>query len=241
MSLVNNLPSVYEIAENNPPKGWEQIFKELAPELKIISDRITQYEAKGAITFPRREDIFNAFRLTDPKTIKVLICGMDPYHSVEKNGTPTAMGLAFSVNPTAKIPPSLRNIFKELQNEYSNYITPKNGDLSNWASQGVFLLNMSLTVEKGTAGSHGNIWTPFITKIIDYIIKINPHIIFVLWGNPAKVMLKYLPKDSIILSSSHPSPLSATKTTTPFLGSNVFTNINLELKKLGAEEINWQT
>jgi uracil-DNA glycosylase len=232
--------SIYDLAQKYPPRGWEEIFRELAPELKTVSDQIAEYESKGAVTYPRRMDIFKAFELTSPKTIKIVILGQDSYHSTESNGEPTAMGLAFSVRPGVKIPPSLANIYKELKREYPDYQIPKHGDLSYWVTQGVFLLNASLTVEAGKAGSHGTIWTPFIKKILCKIAEINQHIIYVFWGNPAQKMIKCIAKDSAILTSSHPSPLSVNKTTTPFAGNNHFMLINQRLRELGQKEIDWQ-
>ena len=245
-NLTNNLTNLSinkdstEIIEsiNNPPKGWEEVFKESQKELKIIRDKVSQYE-KENVVYPKREDVFNAFRLTPLKDIKILILGSVPYAN-ESKSQHTAMGLAFSVHKGVKIPPSLVNIYKELSREYTDFKTPSSGDLTPWAQQGVFLLNMSLTVNAGSSGSHGNLWMLFIKKVINAIVKSNPNVIFVLWGKPAGTIIKYIPKDVNVLTSSHPSPLSATKTATPFIGNGHFTIINDMLIKMGKTPINWQ-
>lgn len=178
-----------------------------------------------------QNDIFKIFSLCNLQDIKVIILGQDPYHSSKFQ----ANGIAFSVNENVTIPPSLRNIFKEAN------IKPSHGDLSDWAKQGVFLLNASLTVTQKTPNSHESIWRKFITHIIDVINEKCNNIIFVSWGNFA--LNRYsnlnLTKHKL-LCSSHPSPLSCYKTDKPFKGSNIFNEINEILKTQNKEKIKWE-
>lgn len=179
-------------------------------------------------------DIFKVFNLCDLTSIKVVILGQDPYYS-NKN---QANGIAFSVNREIKYPPSLSNILKELGNEYGNL---QNYDsLHNWVKQGVFLLNATLTVECGKPNSHQKIWNQFISHIIDVINDNCDGVIFVAWGKSA--LKKYANIDTNkhrILETSHPSPLSCYKTDKPFIGSNVFININRILESSNKVPIKW--
>ncbi len=182
--------------------------------------------------FPPKDYIFNALKLTSFKDTRVVIVGQDPYHGVGE-----AMGLSFSVNKGIKIPPSLQNIYKELQSDLG--IPPKeDGDLTNWAKNGVLLLNAVLTVEKDKPASHRNLgWEP----LTDYIIKVlnmkEESVVFILWGNFAKEKAKYItnPKHYII-TSPHPSPLSAYS---GFFGSKPFSKTNDFLIKNNQKPINW--
>lgn len=185
-------------------------------------------------------DIFKIFNLCNLNNIKVVILGQDPYFSNKFQ----ANGIAFSVNDNVKIPPSLRNIYKEIKssnilyNDNSSY--QSTGDLSNWVKQGVFLLNASLTVKQKNPNSHEKIWKDFITHIIELIDHYCENIIFVAWGSSALNRYKNINLNKhIILSSSHPSPLSCYKTNTPFITSNVFNNINNILKSQNKTEIIW--
>lgn len=179
----------------------------------------------------KQEDIFKIFRLCSLENIKVVILGQDPYHSSKFQ----ANGMAFSVNKKVAIPPSLRNIFKEIG------ITPSHGDLTNWVEQGVFLLNASLTVKEKTPNSHEFIWGKFITHIIDIINEHSVGVIFVAWGNFAANRYTNLNLNKhTLLTSSHPSPLSCYKTDKPFMGSDIFNKINEELLESGQETINWE-
>ena len=181
--------------------------------------------------YPSEKDLFNAFKLTNFKDIKVVILGQDPYH-----GENEAMGLAFSVKNGIKIPPSLRNIFKELKDDLG--IDRKNTDLSDWAKQGVFLLNTVLTVEKDKANSHKNIgWQNFTDFIIQEINEKLDNVVFILWGRQArdkKVLITN--KTHYIIESAHPSPLSAYN---GFFGSKPFSKTNDYLKKHGKSIINF--
>ena len=183
--------------------------------------------------YPERKNIYAALEKTPYENIKVVILGQDPYH-----GEGEAHGLSFSVCPGIKIPPSLKNIYKELNSELGCYI-PNNGYLDKWAKQGVLLLNAVLTVEKDTPASHkGKGWEIFTDKIIEEINKKDEPVVFMLWGNFAKSKESLLnnPKH-LVLSSAHPSPFSARH---GFFGNNHFKIANEFLEKNGIKPIDWQ-
>ena len=180
--------------------------------------------------FPPKPNILRALSLTDYDDVKVVILGQDPYHGVGE-----ANGLSFSVNKGVRIPPSLRNIYKELYDDLG--ITPPNhGDLTSWAKEGVLLLNSVLTVEKDKANSHSNIgWQQFTDDVIRLIDNNKRDVVFILWGNYARSK-KALIKNNFIIESAHPSPFSAYN---GFFGSKPFSKCNNYLKSKGLEEIKW--
>lgn len=190
-----------------------------------------EYQTKTI--FPDRKNIFQAMSRTPYDKVKVVILGQDPYH-----GQGEAHGLSFSVCPGITIPPSLKNIYKELNAELGCYI-PNNGYLMKWAEQGVLLLNSVLTVQKDMPASHrGKGWEIFTDKIIEEIDKKEEPVVFMLWGNFAKskeALLKN-PKH-LVLKSAHPSPFSANH---GFFGNNHFIKTNEYLKENGIEPIDWQ-
>ena len=209
-------------------------------ELKKIFDsrffytitKAIKKEYKSNEVYPKGSDIFNAFNLCPFDKLKVVIIGQDPYH-----GYGQANGLCFSVNSNIKIPPSLKNIYKELKFNYSDF-TFNDGDLSNWANQGVLLLNSILTVRKGQPGSHKQIgWEIFTDSVIKTISKRKKKIVFILWGAFAKSKSKLIDKNKhLILESSHPSPFSAYS---GFFHQNHFIKTNDYLSKNGYKKIDW--
>lgn len=197
---------------------------------KFYQGILKLYEEKTI--FPDKDNIFNALKLTDFNNVKVVIMGQDPYHGIGE-----AHGLSFSVQKGIKIPPSLQNIYKELDSDLG--IKPKeHGDLSGWAKEGVLLLNSVLTVEKDKAASHKGMGWELLT---DYIIKVlnkrDDPIVFILWGNFAREKKKYITnKNHLIIESPHPSPFSAY---TGFFGSKPFSKANEFLKQNKKEPIDW--
>lgn len=183
--------------------------------------------------FPPADDIFNAFHLTPLSQVKVLILGQDPYHNVGQ-----AHGLCFSVKPEVDIPPSLVNIYKELQDDLGCYI-PNNGYLVKWANQGVLLLNTVLTVRAHQANSHrGRGWEEFTDAAIQALNRQNRPIVFILWGRPAQTKKRMLNNPNhLILEAPHPSPLSAYN---GFFGSKPFSRTNRFLQEHGEAPIDWQ-
>lgn len=210
------------------PKNWLQhISSECIDEVSYKLQR-EQLKTPQSEFYPyNEEDIFKIFHLCSLENIKIVILGQDPYYSSKYQ----ANGIAFSVNKDIIIPPSLKNIFKEVE------MSPSHGDLTNWVKQGVFLLNASLTVKEGSPNSHKIIWNRFITHIINIINEKCKNIIFVAWGNSALAQYSKidLTKHSL-LTSSHPSPLSCYKTSKPFMGSKVFEKIN----QINNVQINWK-
>lgn len=191
-------------------------------------------EYSKTVVYPPSEDIFNALHLTPLKDVKVLILGQDPYH-----GENQAHGLSFSVLPSQKdIPPSLQNIYKELNSDLGCYI-PNNGYLEKWAKQGVLLLNTVLTVRAHQANSHqGKGWEQFTDAIIQAVNAQDRPVVYMLWGNPAQRKIPMLtnPKH-LILKAPHPSPLSAYR---GFFGCRHFSQANAFLEQHGIEPIDWQ-
>ena len=183
--------------------------------------------------FPPADDIFNAFALTPLHEVKVVILGQDPYH-----GEGQAHGLCFSVKPDVEIPPSLVNIYKDLQDDCGCEI-PNNGYLTKWAKQGVLLLNTVLTVRAHQANSHRGIgWEEFTDAAIRVLNEQDRPMVFILWGRPAQMKKSMLTNPNhLIIESPHPSPLSAYR---GFFGSRPFSRTNKYLKEHGLKEIDWQ-
>ncbi len=212
--------------------SWDLLLtEELEKEYfkKLVS--FINNENKSKIIYPNKNDLFKALRYTDYKCVKVVILGQDPYH-----GEGEANGLCFSVNSNVKIPPSLKNIFKELKEDIN--VERTNPDLSDWAKQGVLLLNSVLTVEKDKPLSHRNIgWELFTDSIISKLNERDSPIVFVLWGNYARTKKTLITNEKhSIIESVHPSPFSYDK---GFKGSKPFSKINNLLKNNNIKEIRW--
>ena len=217
--IGNDWDNVLSVVENS--EGFKKF-------LNIVNN---EYEKK--IIYPPKDYVFNALKLTPYSNVKVVIVGQDPYH-----GENEAHGLSFSVQKGIKIPPSLQNIYRELQDDLN--ISPKeDGDLTKWAKEGVLLLNAVLTVEKDKAASHRNLgWERFTDYIIKVINAKDTPVVFILWGNFAKEKKKYItnPKH-LVITSSHPSPFSAYS---GFFGSKPFSKTNEFLKANNIKPIDWQ-
>ena len=196
-------------------------------------DQFLNQEYRQYHVYPAVENIYNALHYTAYNEVKVVILGQDPYH-----GPNQAHGLSFSVQPDVKIPPSLKNIYKELHEDLGCSI-PNHGYLVEWAKQGVLLLNTVLTVREGEANSHrGKGWEIFTDRIIHLLNEREKPIVFILWGKPAQSKIPYIDQNRhAILTSVHPSPLSAKR---GFFGSKPFSKTNEYLKKWGLKEIDWQ-
>lgn len=202
------------------------------PYYKKLYDFIRE-EYATQIIFPPAEDIFNAFHLTPLSQVKVVIIGQDPYHNYGQ-----AHGLCFSVRPDIEIPPSLVNIYKELQEDLGCGI-PNNGYLEKWAKQGVLLLNTVLTVRAHQANSHQNHgWENFTDAVIQIVDQQSEPVVFMLWGKPAQAKKQLLHNPNhLILEAPHPSPLSAYR---GFFGCKHFSKANQFLQEHGREPIDWQ-
>lgn len=202
------------------------------PYYKKLHETVLQ-EYQTRQIFPEADDLFNAFHLTPLKEVKVVILGQDPYHNIGQ-----AHGLCFSVKPGVEIPPSLVNIYRELQDDLGCFI-PNNGYLVKWAKQGVLMLNTVLTVRAHQANSHRGIgWEEFTDAAIRILNEQDRPIVFILWGRPAQLKKSMLhnPKH-LILEAPHPSPLSSYR---GFFGSKPFSKTNTFLQNHGLEPIDWQ-
>ncbi len=208
---------------------WAQF---IAPDPALMA-RVEQAYAQTTV-FPPREDLFTAFRLTPPARVRVVLLGQDPYHEPGQ-----AHGLAFSVRDGVKLPPSLRNIYQELEADLG--VAPRaSGDLTHWAEQGVLLLNAVLTVEQGKAGSHASFgWQAFTDAAVAAVRDFPQPVAFVLWGAQAQKKARIAedsPHPRLVLQSAHPSPLSAYR---GFFGSRPFSKINAFLAGHGEQPIAW--
>lgn len=214
--------------------SWKEILKdEFEKEYFIQLTKFVKSEYKTKQIFPPGQFIFNAFNLCPFNKTKVVIIGQDPYH-----GPNQAHGLCFSVQKGVTFPPSLRNIFKEIQNDLG-YSIPESGNLSSWAKQGVLLLNATLTVQAHNAGSHQKKgWETFTDETIRLLAEKKENLVFLLWGAYAQKKAVMIDTNKhLLLKSVHPSPLSASR---GFFGNHQFSKTNAFLKEKGLEEINWK-
>ncbi len=219
----------FELSEN-----WKKVLKNEFDQTYFTAlMQFVQKAYQEKLCFPLQQQIFRAYQLTDIADVKVVILGQDPYHGVGQ-----ANGLAFSVQPGVAFPPSLKNIFLELKNDVENEI-PFSGDLTHWAKQGVFLLNSCLTVTSSQAGSHSNKgWEKFTDATISAISDQNSGVAFLLWGGYAKKKAKLIDSSKhLILTSGHPSPLSANRGY--WFGCKHFSKTNAYLQEQGKEVIEW--
>ena len=214
--------------------SWkEKLLEEFNKDyMRSLSEFLRSEKLKNKIIFPPGNKIFNAFNLTKFEDVKVVILGQDPYH-----GHNQAHGLSFSVEEGIRPPPSLKNIFKELESDMG-IKQPEHGNLERWCSEGVLLLNSILTVEKSKPASHSNMgWEQFTDKILSILNDLKRNIVFILWGKKAQEKGHFLDKNRhLILKSAHPSPYSANN---GFLGSKPFSKTNHYLNSNNIKEIDW--
>lgn len=214
--------------------SWDEALAEEfeKPYFKELLEKVDEEYSKHTV-YPPRGKIFSALTHCDLKDVKVVILGQDPYHEEGQ-----AHGMSFSVLPNVDIPPSLKNIYKELQDEYG-YPPPNHGCLVSWSNQGVLLLNATLTVRAHQANSHAGFgWQKFTDKIIEEVNKQDQPVVFLLWGRNAINKRPLIDeRKHLVLTSAHPSPLSAYQ---GFFGNNHFKKANEFLKAKGRGEINWE-
>ncbi|MGY8527692.1 uracil-DNA glycosylase [Paracidovorax citrulli] len=227
------------------PKAWRELLAPCldAPGWQQLADFVDGEHAAGKPVFPL--DVFHALHLTAPDAVKVVILGQDPYHGVglvDGAEIAQAHGLAFSVPEGVRVPPSLRNIFKQIEAEYGAGVcgggrAGVSGNLENWARQGVLLLNTVLTVEQGRAASHARRgWEAVTDCLISALAASRPHLVFLLWGSHAQAKKALLQGQHCVLEAPHPSPLSAHR---GFLGCGHFRRANDWLTEHGREPIDW--
>lgn len=214
--------------------GWDECLEDEFQKdyFQQLLNRVDEEYHRYRV-FPPKEKVFSAFKVCDIKDVKVVILGQDPYHEVGQ-----AHGMCFSVLPNTEIPPSLKNIYKEIQTEYG-YDIPNHGCLISWARQGVLLLNTTLTVREHIANSHSTYgWQRFTDRVIEEVSKRCDHVVFMLWGRNAISKEKLIDKEKhLVLCSAHPSPLSAYN---GFFGNNHFIKANEYLKSVNKSEICWK-
>lgn len=213
---------------------WDIILSDClkSDTFKQLMEKVEE-EYKTKEVYPLREDLFSAYKMTPYNKVKVVIIGQDPYH-----GEGEAHGLSFSVRPGVQIPPSLRNIYKELESDVGCY-EPLFGDLSDWANEGVLMLNNTLTVIKDTPNSHSKLgWSYFTDETIRKLNDKDTPVVFILWGAFAQTKKELITNPNhLIIESPHPSPFSARK---GFFGSKPFSRTNEFLISHGIEPIDWQ-
>jgi uracil-DNA glycosylase len=214
------------------PAGWRDAVRpHLDPELLVTLSAFVADEYRTATVYPPLPDLFTAFRLCDPAGVRVLILGQDPYHKAGQ-----AHGLSFSVRQGVPVPPSLRNVFKEMSDDLG-VPAPTHGDLSGWAAQGVLLLNSVLTVRAGQPGSHAKRgWEEFTDAVIRALDTKQDRMVFVLWGGYArKKSVLVTGGQHVVLEAGHPSPMNPRG----FLGSRPFSAVNKALADAGRPEVIW--
>lgn len=216
--------------------GWLAVLHQEFEKdyMKNLKSFLQQEKEKGAVIYPKGADIFNALNTTPFNAVKVVILGQDPYH-----GAGQAHGLSFSVQRGVAIPPSLKNIYKELETDIDGFFTPNHGHLTHWAAQGVLLLNATLTVRAGEAGSHQNQgWEIFTDEIIKALSAKKEKVVFLLWGKYAQQKATLIDQNKhYILMAAHPSPFSAYN---GFFGCKHFSTANKLLDENHLKPIDWK-
>ena len=214
---------------------WAQAIgcEKTKPYFRQILQHINEERNLGHEIYPNNEDIFNAFRYTEFDAVKVVILGQDPYHDIGQ-----AHGLAFSVKHGVAIPPSLRNIYKELSQDLSDFVIPNHGCLTHWADEGVLLLNNVLSVRAHSPNSHRDIgWETFTDYVVNVLNSQRENLVFLLWGASAQKKGAHIDeKRHLVLKAPHPSPLSANR---GFFGCRHFSKTNQYLIEHGVEPIDW--
>ena len=211
---------------------WMQLYNEksaVVDPIELVENIYEGYYGNKKPIYPEKEKVFSALDLVAPEGVKVVIVGQDPYHTPGQ-----AQGLAFSLPDTAKTQPSMRNILKELYDDIG--IERTSQDLTNWTTQGVLLLNRSLTVEEGEPNSMADLWTPVTNRLIEVISELQQPIIFVLWGKSAQQLIPMIDGRKKIITSPHPSPFSASR---GFFRSKPFSRVNEYLDENNQQMIDW--
>lgn len=211
---------------------WMQLYNEksaVVDPIELVENIYEGHYGNKKPIYPEKEKVFSALDLVAPEGVKVVIVGQDPYHTPGQ-----AQGLAFSLPDTAKTQPSMRNILKESYDDIGTERTSQ--DLTNWTTQGVLLLNRSLTVEEGEPNSMADLWTPVTNRLIEVISELPQPIIFVLWGKSAQQLIPMIDGRKKIITSPHPSPFSASR---GFFGSKPFSRVNEYLDENNQQMIDW--
>ena len=238
MVLLPLLSQIFEsLADGIADSGWKEALSEWTSSANFaaLADFIESERSSGIEVYPPQNEVFSALNLCPLDKVKVVIVGQDPYHQPNQGH-----GLAFSVKPGVRPPPSLQNIFREAMDDVG-IEQPKYGYLISWAEQGVLLLNNVLTVRRGQANSHARRgWEQFTDEIIRALNEEKEGLVFLLWGGPAQKKAASVDTTKhTIIKTSHPSPLGASKTNSPFLGSKCFSRANKALIEHDKDPIDW--
>ncbi|NHI01417.1 MULTISPECIES: uracil-DNA glycosylase [Oceanimonas] len=217
-------------------KTWSEVIgpEKQQPYFRQAMQAVAAAREAGKVVYPPESEVFNALKLTELSQVKVVMLGQDPYH-----GPGQAHGLCFSVRPGVRVPPSLRNMYKELESDIPGFITPRHGFLESWARQGILMLNTVLTVEGGKAHSHAKLgWETFTDRVIQAVNDHCDGVVFLLWGSHAQKKGRHIDgQRHHVLTAVHPSPLSAHR---GFFGCRHFSTTNQLLERQGKAPIEWQ-
>jgi uracil-DNA glycosylase len=237
VTTVSTEKAAVELASSLTKVSWKETLSDAmgSESFLKLAAFLHEEQASGATIYPPHDEIFNALNLCPFDQVKVVIVGQDPYH-----GPGQGHGLAFSVRKGVKAPPSLKNVFREATEDVGIEV-PEHGNLEHWARQGVLLLNTVLTVRRGEANSHARHgWEDFTDTVVQELNDQQEGLVFLLWGNPAAKKASGVDTSKhTIIRASHPSPLGATKTSAPFLGSKCFSRTNAALIEMGKDPIDW--
>lgn len=248
--------TILEIFDKAPPNGWDCVFKDAKSpyyardEVESVSEDLDNEheevfrgpsEEHSYTYFPAKQNIFRAFDMTPLCKVKVVLIGQDVYYQFLPDGTPRAQGISFGIRRDDEITSSLDTMYKELENSIPGWVRPSHGDLTYWTQQGVLLLNASLTVKPGKAGTHGKIWTGVLSRVFDCLAEVKPYAPFILLGKNAQDLKKYIGDRSTIIEAPHPSGANKWEKggRHGFLGSDVFNLANEALLKKGETPIDW--
>ena len=222
----NSDMNIHRHLQNNVPIGWEAEFGDSDEGILEVCEKLEELDI---VLAPRCDLTFRAYELVPKNKVKVVIIGEGPYHTPN-----VANGLSFSCN--GPVAPSLKNIYKELERSIPDFRVPTHGDLTSWCSEGVLLLNTSLTVKLGSAGFLPRLWMSLIDSTVNGLINRDRHIIWMLWGEKAKIVARLIGDKGIVLTAAHPSPLN---TRGGFVGCGHFSKCNAILTSKGRTAINW--
>lgn len=246
--------SLVDLAVLDTPKGWEDFFSrtKVIEELKTNDKLLRDKEELYGQYLPLRKDVFAAYHAIEPKNVKVIIFGQDPYPDVFDDGTPRATGMSFSIHHNANITVSLRNIFKMAQNSFPNGMSQfpvpegeepcplkkfEHGDISAWCTQGVMLLNSALTICPSEGKTHYSLWASFLKSTVEHILEYNPKLITVLFGKEAQKMMRMLQRTTVF-TAPHPAARDP-RNYKEFIESRLLANINVKLIENGQVPIDW--
>ena len=227
--------SLYELLMEKNYPGWSPHFKKYEKALKNAFSLIDNAEIKYGNYYPEKEDIFRFLELTDLTKLKVVVWGQDPYPTLLSNNKPRAQGYAFGVHKDDKVPQSLRNIHKEIGDNFPTFQAPAHGDLTYLANQGILFMNYSMCYCPKNPKAFLNLWNRFVFVIIEIINQNTENCIHVLWGKQCEKIAEHINSREVLISA-HPSPLSARR---GFFGNQHFKKINIILKRQEKEQINW--